>query len=119
MIRTQFIEEQLRHGRLDTKTLDNMFRRRIEEGANCSPFVSQAILATVKEVFSLAPEEANSQLALGQIKLLVVSAEEPAGKPLEQCQKLTVLLTLDAGRRIIRSAWLMALKACVVTAFSA
>ena len=98
MIRTQFIEEQLRHGRLDAKTLDNMFRRRIEEGANCSPFVSQAILATVKEVFSLAPEEANSQLALGQIKLLVVSAEEPAGKPLEQCQKLTVLLTLDAGQ---------------------
>ena len=83
MIRTQFIEEQLRHGRLDAKTLDNMFRRRIEEGANCSPFVSQAILATVKDVFSLAPEEANSQLALGQIKLLVVSAEEPAGKPLE------------------------------------
>jgi len=67
-------------------------------GANCSPFVSQAILAAVKEVFSLAPEEANSQLALGQIKLLVVSAEEPAGKPLEQCQKLTVLLTLDAGQ---------------------
>ena len=98
MIRTQFIEEQLRHGRLDAKTLDNMFRRRIEAGANCSPFVSQAILAAVKEVFSLAPEEANSQLALGQIKLLVVSAEEPAGKPLEQCQKLTVLLTLDAGQ---------------------
>jgi DNA-binding NarL/FixJ family response regulator len=98
MIRTQFIEEQLRHGRLDAKTLDNMFRCRIEEGANCSPFVSQAILAAVKEVFSLAPEEANSQLALGQIKLLVVSAEEPAGKPLEQCQKLTVLLTLDAGQ---------------------
>ena len=32
MIRTQFIEEQLRHGRLDAKTLDNMFRRRIERG---------------------------------------------------------------------------------------
>ena len=63
MIRTQFIEEQLRHGRLDAKTLDNMFRRRIEEGANCSPFVSQAILATVKDVFSLAPEEANSQFS--------------------------------------------------------
>ncbi len=37
MIRTKFIEEQLRHGRLDAKTLDNMFRRRIEEGANSGP----------------------------------------------------------------------------------
>ena len=98
MIRTQFIEEQLRQGRLDAKTLDSMFRRRIEEGANCSPFVSQAILATVKEVFSLGPDDADHQLGLGQIKLLVVAAEEPAGKPLEQCQKVTVLLTLDAGQ---------------------
>jgi hypothetical protein len=98
MIRTKFIEERLRHGRFDAKTLDSMFRRQIEEGANCSPFVSQAILDTVKEVFSLAPEDADHQLGLGQIKLLVVAAEEPAGKPLEQCQKVTVLLTLDTGQ---------------------
>jgi hypothetical protein len=53
MLRTQFFEARLRQGRLDAKTLDSMFRRRIEEGANCSPFVSQAILAMVKEVFGL------------------------------------------------------------------
>jgi hypothetical protein len=41
MIRTKLIEDQLRRGRLDAKTVDRMFRRRIEEGANCSPFVSQ------------------------------------------------------------------------------
>lgn len=28
----------------------------------------------------------------------MVAAEEPAGKPLEQCQKVTVRLTLDAGQ---------------------
>jgi hypothetical protein len=89
MIRTKFIEEKLRHGRFDAKTLDSMFRRRIEEGANRSPFVSQAILDTVKEVFSLAPEDADHQLGLGQIPLPVVAAEEPAGKPLEQCQKMS------------------------------
>jgi hypothetical protein len=98
MIRTKVIEEQLRQGRLDAKTLDSMFRRRIEEGANCSPFVSQAILTTVKEVFPIGLEDAQHQLGLGQIKLLVVAAEEPSGKPLEQCQKVTVLLTLDAGQ---------------------
>jgi hypothetical protein len=45
MQRTQFFEAQLRQGPLDAKTLDSMFRRRIEEGANCPPFVSLAILS--------------------------------------------------------------------------
>ena len=97
MIRMKLIEEQLRQGRLDAKTLDSLFCRRIEEGANCSPFVSQAILTTVKEVFPIGLDDPEQQLGLGQIKLLVVAATEPAGKPLDQCQKVTVLLTLDAG----------------------
>jgi hypothetical protein len=98
MIRSKVLEDHLRQGRVDAKTLDSMFCRRIEEGANCSPFVSQAILKTVKEIFSIGPEEADCQLGLGQIKLLVIAAEEPAGKALEECQKVTVSLTLDAGQ---------------------
>jgi hypothetical protein len=98
MIRTKAIEDTLRQGRLDAKTLDSMFRRRIEEGANCSPFVSKAILSTVKAIFPVGTEETENQPGLGQIQLLVVAAEEPAGKPLEQCHKLTVRLTLDAGQ---------------------
>jgi Protein of unknown function (DUF1670) len=97
MMRTRIHEDQLRQGRLDAKTLDSMFRRRIEEGANCSPFVSQAILATVKEVFAIGPEEPDHHLGLGRIRLLVVAADEPAGKPLAACQEVPVLLTLDAG----------------------
>src|SRR5437764_8197395 len=53
MIRNHFLEEKFRQGRLDAKTLDNLFRRRIEPGANCPPFVSQAILNTVKEIYPL------------------------------------------------------------------
>ena len=98
MIRTKSIEDRLRQGRLDSKSLDNMFRRRIERGANCAPFVSNAILATVKEVFPIGTDETDHQLGLGQIQLLVVSALEPGGKPLEECQKVTVRLTLDAGQ---------------------
>lgn len=98
MMRTQTIEEQLRQQRLDAKTLDNLFRRRIEEGANCAPFVSQAILDIVKDVFPLDPQDADRQIGLGQLALLVVSAEEPPGRALEDCQKVTVHLTLDAGR---------------------
>src|SRR5262249_46621936 len=96
MIRTTAFEARQRQERLDAKTLDNLFRRRIEEGAKCSPFVSAAILQTVKEVFPLHPEDFGTQLDLGQIKLLVAAAHEPAGKSLEQCQKVTVLLPLDA-----------------------
>ena len=98
MIKTKFIEEVLRQGRLRAKTLDSMFRCRIEEGASCSPFVSEAILAAVKEIFPIEPKVNDGQLGLGQILLLVVAAGEPAGKPLEQCQKVTVRLTLDAGQ---------------------
>jgi hypothetical protein len=97
MIRTKVIEENLRQGRLDAKTLDSLFLRRIEQGANCSPFVARAILDTVKEVFAIGPQAPDHQLGLGRIRLLVVAAGEPAGKPLEQCQKLIVELTLDAG----------------------
>jgi len=46
-----------------------------------------AILDAVEEVYSLAPEDADHQLGLGQIKLLIVAAEESAGKP----------LSIDAG----------------------
>ncbi len=98
MLRTKTIEDQLRKGRLKAKTLDNMFRRRIEEGANCAPFVSQAILKTVKELYPHDHEDLHQQLDVGQIKLLVVAAEEPPGKSLEQGQKVPVVLTFDAGQ---------------------
>ena len=96
MIRTTALDSRQRQERLDAKTLDNLFRRRIEEGAKCSPFVSQAILQIVKEVFPLHAEDLGKQLDLGQVKLLVAAAHEPAGKSIEECQKVTVLLTLDA-----------------------
>jgi hypothetical protein len=95
MIRTTAFEARQRQGRLDAKTLDNLFRHRIEEGAKCSPFVSAAILQIVKEVFPLDPNDLGKQLDLGQIKLLVAAGHEPPGKSLEECQKVTVLLTLD------------------------
>ena len=91
MLRTKTIEDQLRKGRLEAKTLDSMFRRRIEEGANCAPFVSQAILKTVKELYPLDHDGLQQQLDVGQIKLLVVAAEEPPGKPLEYSNRLPSL----------------------------
>jgi len=105
MIRSKAIEARLRDGRLDAKTRDSLFRRKIEQGANCSPFVSQAILEAVKEVFPLHPEDLASQLELGRIRLLVVAAAEPPGKTLEECQKVSVLLTFDAGKEDSEVRW--------------
>jgi len=102
MIRSRGIEDKMRQQRADAKTLDSMFRRRIEVGAKCSPFVSAAILQTAKDVFPLDPHQVASQLELGQIKLLVVAATEPAGKALDDCQKVTVTLSLDAGEEDFR-----------------
>jgi len=105
MIRTTAFEARKRQERLDAKTLDNLFRRRIEEGAKCPPFVSAAILQIVKEVFPLHAEDLGKHLDLGQVKLLVVAAHEPAGKIMEECQKVTVLLTLDAKDDSTIRAW--------------
>jgi len=98
MIQSKTIEHQLRNGRLDAKTRDSLFRRRIEHGANVAPFVSNAILQTVKEVFPIDHEDLHNQLDLGRIRLLVVAAHEPPGKSLDDCQKVPVILTLDAAR---------------------
>jgi hypothetical protein len=38
--------------RLNAKTLDQMFINMVEQGYDCPPFVSNAILQTAKSVFS-------------------------------------------------------------------
>lgn len=98
MIRTKAVEEKLRRGRMDAKTTDQLFRRSIEQGANCAPFVSEAILKAVKEHYPIEQHDLDRSFELGRIKLLVISADEPAGKKLDDCQKVPVILTLDAGR---------------------
>ena len=74
MIRSKSVEDRLRDGRLDAKTRESLFRRKIEQGANRSSFVSQATLQMVKEVFPLDSEDLASQLELGRIPMLVVAA---------------------------------------------
>lgn len=98
MIRNSALDKQARQQRLAAKTPDSQFCRAIEAGANIPPFVSESILHIAREVYRLDPNDLDNQLDLGQVKLLVVAADEPAGKPLERCQKVAVLLTLDAGQ---------------------
>jgi predicted transcriptional regulator len=88
--------EELR--RLESKTLDARFRAILETGLNCSPFEAEAVVAAVKEVYFpfLQPSESGGNLP-GYITVVAVNAEEPAGKPVRDCQKQTVHLLLHRG----------------------
>lgn len=84
--------------RLESKTLDAKFLTEIKQGLNCSPFEAEAVLSVVKEVyFPWLEQQENASLAPGKITLVAVAADEPAGKPIAQCEKLTVSLTLHRG----------------------
>lgn len=84
--------ERLRH-----KTLDAKFLTEIQQGLNCSPFEAEAVLQVVKEVYFPFLDQEVSAPPPGKISLLAVSADEPAGKPIAECGKQVVCLTLHRG----------------------
>ena len=75
MMRTMAVEERLRRGRMEAKTRDAMFRAKIEHGAKCAPFVSAAILQTLKEVYPVEADDLEAQLELGRVRMLVEPAK--------------------------------------------
>jgi len=94
-VRNPRYEELLR---LESKTLDAQFLTTVQQGLNCSPFESHAVLEVVKEVYFPFLAQAQSSVLLpGKISLVALCADEPAGKPIAKCQKRTVCLTLHRG----------------------
>lgn len=87
--------EELR--RLDCKTLDSQFETTIGEGLSCSPFEAAAVLQVVHEVYGAALGTSESGALPGQATLVAVDAEEPAGKPVAQCEKRTIRLMVHRG----------------------
>lgn len=83
--------------RLSTKTLDERFLTEIREGLNCSAFEAEAVLGVVQEVFAPYFSTRAASVAPGQVSVVVVDADEPAGKPLRTCGKRTVCLTIHRG----------------------
>lgn len=81
--------------RLAAKTLEARFVTEVTQGLNCSPFEAQAVLAVVQEVFAPLWRQASS--LPGQVVLLVVDADEPAGKPVKDCQKRLIVLPVHRG----------------------
>jgi hypothetical protein len=94
-VRNPRYEELLR---LESKTLDAQFLTTVQQGLNCSPFESQAVLEVVKEVyFPFLAQAQTSALLPGKLTLVGVCADEPAGKPIAKCEKRTICLTLHRG----------------------
>lgn len=90
--------EELR--RLASKTLDAKFKRTIQEGLNCSPFEAEAVLDVVHEVYTPfldVLDGAAGTAPPGKVTLLAVSADEPAGKTVVDCEKVSVCLTVHRG----------------------
>jgi len=83
--------------RLAAKTLDARFLHEIEHGLNCSPFEGEAVLQVVKEVYFPFLDAEQALAPPGKMTLIAVSADEPAGKPIAQCEKRTVCLNLHRG----------------------
>jgi hypothetical protein len=83
--------------RMECKTLDARFKQEVQHGLNCSLFEAEALVKVVKEVYLPFIEQAAPVGPPGKITLVAVSADETAGKPVADCEKRTVCLTVHAG----------------------
>lgn len=83
--------------RLDSKTLDAKFLTEVRNGLNCSPFEAEAVLEVVKEVYFPFLDEQSVKAPPGKVTLIAVSADESAGKPVAECEKQMVCLTIHRG----------------------
>ena len=83
--------------RLDSKTLDAKFLQEIQHGLNCSPFEAEAVLEVVKEVYFPFLDGQSIKAPPGKVTLIAVSADESAGKPVADCEKQNVCLTIHRG----------------------
>jgi DNA-binding CsgD family transcriptional regulator len=83
--------------RLADKTLEARFVTEIIHGLNCSPFEANAVLGVVQDVF--APLWCEASSLPGRTVLMAVDADEPAGKPVKDCQKRVVILHVHRGEK--------------------
>ena len=93
--------KDMKYDRLFLKNLDQQFIKRIENGMGCAPFVSEAILDVVHEVyFPLLNSPDN--LSHGKIRFNCVSQSEGSSTPISSAKQVTVTLTFDAGESDVK-----------------
>ena len=77
--------------RRKNKTIDQQMRQAVVEGTRMSPWEADVLLKVIDDVYF---SEMDKQLKPGQTFFSCVSAREGAGKPLNECAMVMVLLTL-------------------------
>lgn len=98
MIYNLDIRKNYAEQRLSLKTLDHMFLKAVEDGANCSPFEAQAILSIVKKIYPVDIPQDDDNTKPGQMKVIGISSDEPCGKPLSKCRMKECIVTIHNGK---------------------
>jgi hypothetical protein len=83
--------------RLAAKDLDHQFRNRIEQGMGCSPFVSEAIVTVVHDVY-LSVLDTQANLKPGQMLFQCLSKRNGSTTRIADAEQITVVLTIDGGK---------------------
>lgn len=78
--------------RLKIKTLGQRMKLLAEKGSGLSPWEAEVLVDIIDEVYFSDPDL--RELAYGQLKYSCVSCEEGAGKPLSECQLVTIHLQM-------------------------
>jgi hypothetical protein len=79
--------------RLQSKSIKNSIINSIAKDFNLTPILAEAYFTQVKDYFL---KHADVQLSSGQIHYLAISDNEPAGRPVALCKKVSVSLTLHS-----------------------
>jgi hypothetical protein len=83
--------------RFAAKDLDHQFRHRVEQGMGCSPFVSEAIVKAVHDVY-LPVLDSQANLKPGQILFQCLSHRNGSTAKIADAEQTTVVLSMDSGK---------------------
>lgn len=84
------------------KTPEGQFLLELQNDFGFTPIVAHALLRRSREILGGLSFQKDVP-KIGQMKILAVSADEPAGKPLSQCKLIEVLVTVDDGKEDIET----------------
>jgi transposase len=83
--------DQTVSNRLKSKSVQQSIITRIAKDFNLTPLLAEAYFTQVKEYFL---QHSDVSLSSGQLHYLAVEENEPAGKPISLCKKISVKLSL-------------------------
>jgi len=92
MIRLAQNSRECQEHRLKIKTLNQRMQNIAVHGTGLSPWEAKVLVEAIEQVYFTDP--ALRQASDGQLKYSCVAINEPPGKKIEDCQIVTVLLTL-------------------------